>query len=430
MARVHRADFAGKVRGVQETPQGGVRVPAAVARQGVQTYSDGEGNTWNELRPAEEVFAPASLASFRDAPVTVAHPPGLVTGDTWRGVAVGHVGDDAVSEADRLVTTTLVIQDAATVARVRSGELCETSAGYTCDLDETPGVYDGIPYKRIQRSIVANHVGLGAAGWARGGREMALRMDGADVVVPCGVPATAPGLPTSGSVSAPRNDSAGSPAKDHPMKTLKIKGREYRADAEADMVEAQKKVDEMEGELSASVDKGAEVDAKLEAASKALIEAAQTVAALQVQLAAAKAPADPKPVTEDDVPEAIQDSIVSKRGALLSTARTVLPAEVKLDGLKASEIRAKVVAHTMPTVKLDGLDGKTVEGMYLAVTTRAGEQAQKRTDGNNALASVLLPTSDQSAHVTREDGAAARPSASLQKKLIDQGAQPLNAKVS
>ncbi len=418
MARVHRADFAGRVRGITETPQGGVRVPAAMTRVGVLPYEDAAGNRWRELRPADEVFAVDSLATLRDAPVTVLHPAGLVTRDTWDDVSVGHNGGGATVESDRLVVTDgLVVQSADAVARVRSGELCETSAGYTCDLDETPGVdpVDG-PYDKIQRRIRYNHIALGPEGWARGGREMALRMDGVSVEVDA--PALAPLAPS-------RNDSAGSPAKDNTRMKIRIKGRDYRADAEAEMVEAQKKVDEMAGELSTATDKGAEVDAKLEAASKALIEAAQTVAALQVQLAAAKAPAAPAPIAEDDVPEAVQDSIAAKRGALLSIARTVLPAEEKLDGLKASEIRAKVVAHAMPTVKLDGLDAKTVEGMYLAVTTRAGEQAQKRADGNNALAAVLLPSGDQSDAVAREDGAAVDAGTKLQSDLVARGRAPL-----
>lgn len=419
---MHRTDFAGSVRGIVETPQGGVRVPAAIARVGVQTYSDGEGNTWNEYRPAEEVFAPASLASFRDAPVTVSHPAGLVTSSTWRGVAVGHVGDDAVSEADRLVTTTLVIQDAATVARVKSGELCETSAGYTCDLDETPGVYDGIPYRRIQRAILGNHVGLGEQGWARAGREMALRMDGADVAVPCGTPALPPAtdLPA---VTGTRTDS-----KDTAHMKIKIKGREYRADAEAEMVEAQKKVDEMEGESAQHAAANVSIAAELAATKTAMIEIAQKLSALEVKIAAeeaAEAGEKPADVTEDMVPEAIQDSIVAKRGALLTTAKAVLPATVKLDGLKAAEIKRAVVAHVHPTVKLDGLGPDTIEGLYLGATAAHAVQQAKRADGQKTLASVLTPDADQADAVKREDGAPATPAANLQQKLVAQGAAPL-----
>lgn len=415
---MHRTDFAGTVRGIVETPQGGVRVPAALTRVGVLPYEDAAGNRWRELRPADEVFDADSLATLRDAPVTVLHPPGLVTGDTWDEVAVGHNAGPVSTEADRLVVTDgLVVQSAPAAARVRSGELCETSAGYTCDLDETPGVdpVDG-PYDKIQRRIRYNHVALGPQGWARGGREMALRMDGAAV--------EATELPA---VTGTRTDSAGGPAKDtRTMKTIKIKGQTFRLDADDEMVAAQKKADEMEGELASAVDKSAEVDAKLEAASKALIEAAQTVAALQVQLSAAKAPAEAKPVSEDDVPEAVQDSIVAKRGALLASAKAVLPAEVKLDGLPAAEIRRQVVAHAMPTIKLDGLDEKIVGGMFLAVTASADAQKAQRADSQKALAGVVTPTAEQAAAVAREDGAPVNHTRNLQSRFEKLGQDPLS----
>lgn len=418
---MHRTDFAGTVRGIVETPQGGVRVPAAITRTGVLPYEDAAGNRWRELRPADEVFDADSLATLRDAPVTVLHPPGLVTGDTWDAVAVGHNAGPVSTEENRLVVTEgLVVQSAPAAARVRSGELCETSAGYTCDLDETPGVdpVDG-PYDKIQRTIRYNHVALGPKGWARGGREMALRMDGAAV--------EATELPA---VTGTRTDSAGGPAKDTRMKTIKIKGQTYRLDADDEMVAAQKKADEMEGELASAVDKSAEVDAKLEAASKALIEAAQTVAALQVQLSAAKAPAEAKPVSEDDVPEAVQDSIVAKRGALLASAKAVLPTTVKLDGLPAAEIRRQVVAHAMPTIKLDGLDEKTVGGMFLAVTASADAQKAQRADSQKALAGVAAPSTEQAAAVAREDGAPVDAGAKLQSDIVARGRAPLTPKAS
>lgn len=397
---MHRTDFAGAVRGIVETPQGGVRVPAALTRVGVLPYEDAAGNRWRELRPADEVFAADSLATLRDAPVTVLHPPGLVTGDTWDAVAVGHNAGPVSTEADRLVVTDgLVVQSGEAAARVRSGELCETSAGYTCDLDETPGVdpVDG-PYDKIQRTIRYNHVALGPQGWARGGREMALRLDGA------AVEATA--LPAV----------TGTDSKDNTrMIILKFKGRTFRADDAAEMAEAQKTVDALEGEVTAATDKTAEVDAKLEAASKALIEAAQTVASLQVQLAAAKAP-EAKPVAEDDVPEAVQDSIAQKRLALRDRASAVLPSTVKLDGLTAAEIRAKTIAHALPAVKLDGLDAKTVAGMFHAVTEAAVVQRAQRDDSQKALADVATPTAEQADAVKREDGTTTSPAATLQDR--------------
>ena len=427
MARVARTDFAGTVRGIVETPQGGVRVPAVLTRTGVLPYADAAGNRWRELRPADEVFAEDSLATLRDAPVTELHPPGLVTRDTWDQVAVGHNSGGARVEGDHLVVTDgLVVQSAPVVAKVVSGELCETSAGYTCDLDETPGVYEGEAYDKVQRRIRYNHIALGPAGWARGGREMALRMDGAVETAAAPIPEALSADPGT----ATRSDSAGGPAKDNPtMKTLKLKGRTFRLDDVAEMAEAQKTADAMEGEVSTHAAANASISGELSATKTALIEVTKKLAALEVQIAAeekAEAPA----VTEDDVPEAVQDSIVAKRGVLLSTAKSVLPTTVKLDGLKAAEIKRAVVTHVHPTIKLDGLGADTIEGLYLGATAAHASQAAKRTDSQRALADVAAPSSDQADAAKREDSAAANHSTTLQDRLIKRGQTPLTTKAS
>lgn len=406
-------------------------MPAVLTRVGVFTYQDSNGETWGELRPAEEVFAPESLATLRDAPVTEGHPPALVTRETWDDVAIGHNGGVAAPEGDRFVVTDgLVVQSAPAVAKILSGELCETSCGYTCDLEESPGVYDGLPYTRVQRGIRYNHVALGREGWARGGADMALRMDGAAVEV--GPPSLVPPLPTTpsaASAATARNDAAGAPAKDPPMKILKIKGRTFRLDDEAEMAEAQKTADAQGEEVTSQASANASVSAELAATKMALVELAQKLSALEVKIAAEEASDQtPAAVTEDMVPEAIQDSIVAKRGALLVTARALLPKETKLDGLKAGEIKKLVVARAHPTVKLDGLGNDTIDGMYLATTAKAAEQDARRDDGQNALSRVLTPGAEQSGNVAREDGEPENPSVVLQRKLEERGKAPLTTK--
>ena len=105
MARVQRFDV-GSVRGVVRTPQGGLRVPAAVTRTGVFRYVDVNGREVREYRPADEVFAPESLATLRGAPVTDLHPTEPVTAATWSALAKGHVCDSIVPEGEFVVTET------------------------------------------------------------------------------------------------------------------------------------------------------------------------------------------------------------------------------------------------------------------------------------------------------------------------------------
>ena len=416
MQRVHRTDFAGRVRGIVETPQGGVRVPAAITRVGVLSYEDGNGKRWRELRPASEVFSTDSLATLRDAPVTELHPPELVTRDNWDRYAIGHNGADARVEDDRLVTTDgLVVQSGPSAEKIRRGDLAETSAGYTCDLDETPGTdpVEG-PYDKVQRAIRYNHIALGPEGWARGGREMALRMDGAAVHVP-----------DDGTVQ--RNDGAARAAKGAPMRILKIMGKAFRADDEKELAEAQKTVDGMEADQKKTDAENSSLEAKVEALSNTLLEATKEMMGLKVELAAKKSTepdGDEAVVTEEQVPEAVQDSIFAKRLALVEGARAVLGADVKLDGLAPAAIRAQVLAKAMPNVRVDSLDKKVLDGMFTAVVETAKAAQTKRADGNAKVADVLTPA-ERGAPTERGDGKSVNHTDSLQQKLVERGRNPL-----
>lgn len=179
-----RYDAGGTLGEVQRTSTGGIVVPAALTRVGVFAYRQSDGSVRRELRCPEEVYAADSLASLADVPVTEDHPPELVTPSNVRRYARGHARTDAHPEhATGLVTGTLVIQDADTIARIDSGALRETSLGYSMDLDPTPGTYRGQAYDAVQRNIRYNHVALGPVGWGRAGREVALRLDAGDAVM-------------------------------------------------------------------------------------------------------------------------------------------------------------------------------------------------------------------------------------------------------
>ncbi len=390
-----RLDTAAPLRRVVETPQGGLRVEAAVARAGVLRYRDTAGKEWAELVPAEELGAEPSLATLHGATVTDLHPEGLVTADTYRAVAVGHVHDDARVEGGYLVAT-LTVNDAAECARIRSGERKDTSAGYVCDLDETPGVFEGESYQRVQRNRQYNHVGLGPSGWGRAGSDVGLRLDGGAVAV--------------------RVDA---PAGDPTMKKIKIRGVEFRLDGEDKALDDKKLA--MAQDAVDSMEKKADADgAELAAVKDALMKALQTVAGLEAKMAAASA-ATPEPVTEDMVPEAVQDSIAAKRGALLGAARAVLGADVKLDGLKADEIRRQVVAKALPTVKLDGLSVDTVLGMFEAVTATAATRNDSLAAAN-ALANGRDP---QNPAAVKTDGDE-DPAAALRRRTYERSHAPIS----
>lgn len=341
--RVHRQDFAGSTSKVTRTPQGGLRLDAAITRVGVLTYTDTNGKTWREYKPEEEVFKADSLATLDGAPVTELHPEKLVDGANWKAVSVGHLVGAPRRDGD-FVVAPIAVQDAGTAGRVEARELHDVSAGYTCRIDWTAGITpDGDPYDAVQRDIVYNHAALGPEGWGRAGTEVSLRLNGAAVQV-------------RGDSPAPRSTMT---------KKLKIKGREFKLDADDEIAKAQDAVGELE----------AAQESELGAVKDALMEALKKVASLEAKIAVEEA-AEAKPVTEDMVPDEVADALASKRLALRQRAAKVLGADVKLDGLTAAAIHKLVVAKALPSVKLDSLDAKIVEGMFVAATDGASDTAR------------------------------------------------------
>lgn len=178
MARVDRFDFGARLRADKRTEQGGARVPARLSRIGVQEYRDSTGKTLREYRPPGAVFDPASLKTFETATLTDGHPQ-EVTPENWRSHAVGFVLNPHV-DSQRYVGADLVIQDAATLKKIDSGDLVELSCGYSCTLVMGEGVSpEGEHYDAKQTELRINHIALLPVGAARGGPAVKLHLDSA-----------------------------------------------------------------------------------------------------------------------------------------------------------------------------------------------------------------------------------------------------------
>lgn len=231
---VHRFDDGeeySRLGKCERTQLGGARIKARLTRTGILTYRDKQTGEVlrRELRLPEEVFNADSLATLESAPVIdIRDHVELVTPETYRKVALGTVR--AVRKDGEYVESELFVQDAATLDAIDRGERTEISCGYTCRLDETPGVYEGEPYDAVQRHIRYNHVALCPPNRGRAGPEVGLRLD------------------------------ANSQQKEKPMadKVIKLDGKEYQYGSEAhfDKIEAmhkaelaalQKRLDEADG---------------------------------------------------------------------------------------------------------------------------------------------------------------------------------------
>ncbi|MHC2797178.1 hypothetical protein ACVINZ_006190 [Mesorhizobium jarvisii] len=152
------------VAGTRQTADGYLVATARAVRTGIQLYTGHEvGKPGQDVvrvyRAADQVFAPDSLQSFSHAPITVDHPEEGVSAENWKALSVGEVST-AAKQDGQWVILPLILKDAAAIKSVMDGKR-ELSAGYTCDLDFTPGVTaDGEPYDAQQRSIKINHLAL------------------------------------------------------------------------------------------------------------------------------------------------------------------------------------------------------------------------------------------------------------------------------
>ena len=143
-----------------------------VTSTGIFEYTNPDGSIRRELRLPEEVFDPASLASYKGKPVILTHEAGVVDKKNVDREHIGTILSNGYQDGDN-VRAEIVIHE--TDLMKRSG-LRELSLGYSLDLDETPGVWNGQPYDAIQRNIRINHLAL--VDKARAGEKARLNIDG------------------------------------------------------------------------------------------------------------------------------------------------------------------------------------------------------------------------------------------------------------
>ena len=173
---VTRQDFGAELSEPVRTPEGFWHVEARLTRSGIFRYSDGKGNTRIEWRPPEEVAKAVPLMA--GMPFTVKHPPDLLDSKSFKDHMVGTVLSAKFD--GEWVYGKSVIHDEDAVNRMRDEGLRQTSQGYKCRLEFTPGVTpDGIRYDAIQRDIVPNHQSAVAKG--RAGSHGRIRLDGASI---------------------------------------------------------------------------------------------------------------------------------------------------------------------------------------------------------------------------------------------------------
>lgn len=160
---------------VRETPEGYLRGDAVVTRAGVFVYREPDGTIRRELRHPDDVFHPDSLATLPMLPITLNHPSFKVDATNVRDVQVGATGETISRDDDHIISRVSVMA-ADAIAAVKRGKQ-ELSLGYTLELEDVQGEYEGQRYDARQRNIRYNHLAI--VDQARAGKAARLNLDGA-----------------------------------------------------------------------------------------------------------------------------------------------------------------------------------------------------------------------------------------------------------
>ena len=160
-----------------KTPEGYlICLGVPIARTGRQKYLSGElgiedsapDKTIDVIRVEDEVFSPATVASFEGKPVTDDHPMESVDTGNIQAYSCGHaqnVRRGTGSDSDLLIAD-LFITDKRLIDEITNGRR-EVSCGYDCEYAQDD---DGKVY---QRAIRGNHVAVVSAG--RAGHRVAIK---------------------------------------------------------------------------------------------------------------------------------------------------------------------------------------------------------------------------------------------------------------
>lgn len=328
------------IGGVRTTRDGYLVAEARIARTGVQTYRAGElglkdraaGEVVRVFRPADEVFAPDSMASLAHRPVTMDHPAENVEAKNWRKYAVGQTGGEVARDGD-FVKVPLALMDAAAIDAVQAGKR-ELSVGYSCTLDFTAGVTDsGEPYDAVQRGIRGNH--LAVCDIARGGSMLRI----------------------------------GDKEKTMTTKTITFDGLPVEVTDAAEAV-----INKLTGVVTALETRAVDAEKQVGTLTAEAQAKDGKIAALEADLADARDPAK-------------LAAKVQARAALVDAAKKLAPSLTIADSMADAEIRRAAVAVRLGDKAKDMADA-AIEGAFAALTP-AGPDPLAQAIGDSANAPAI-----------------------------------------
>jgi len=160
---------------VKKTEEGYLKGEAIVSRSGVFKYRNLDGTERLELRHPDDIFTIDSLDTLKAIPITNDHPAVLVNSENIGSLAVGLTGE-TVKVDDEALIASINITHKDGIEAINRGKK-ELSLGYTLDVIEEIGTYNGEKYTHRQTNVKYNHLALVEK--ARAGRSARINIDGA-----------------------------------------------------------------------------------------------------------------------------------------------------------------------------------------------------------------------------------------------------------
>lgn len=389
------------------TPEGYLIDHPILTRVGIFEYKNPDGSIRRELRLPEEVFAPESLASYKGKPVILTHEAGMIDSDNVQQEQIGTILSEGTQDGDN-VRAQIIIHD----ARKLDYGLRELSLGYSLDLEEVPGEWQGQPYDAIQRNIRVNHLALVEK--ARAGDSARLNIDGEDTQAEKGGNTMSkrkdgltpeeiaqlveeykkrkeqrmlnnqPAADAEGEEDTPENQDEGEETAADPVQ--EVKENRDRRDAAGDcetMDEANGMIAQQDSDIQKLLDFIAQLQAKIDF-DEASSEETNTDEEGDPQPEAA--PAEEK--KEESLNMDSIDAIVSQKIELIR-----LGDKLHMDGIetmKPMDAKKAIIKKVNPNIRLDGKDKAYIDAMYditkESIGRRKGvdyqrQQMQMRGDG-------------------------------------------------
>ena len=363
------------------TPEGYLIDHPILTRVGIFEYKNPDGSIRRELRLPEEVFAPESLASYKGKPVILTHEAGMIDSDNVQQEQIGTILSEGMQDGDN-VRAQIIIHD----ARKLDYGLRELSLGYSLDLEEVPGEWQGQPYDAIQRNIRVNHLALVEK--ARAGDSARLNIDGEDTQAEKGGNTMSkrkdgltpeeiaqlveeykkrkeqrmlnnqPTADAEGEEDTPENQDEGEETAADPVQ--EVKENRDRRDAAGDcetMDEANGMIAQQDSDIQKLLDFIAQLQAKIDF-DEASSEETNTDEEGDPQPEAA--PAEEK--KEESLNMDSIDAIVSQKIELIR-----LGDKLHMDGIetmKPMDAKKAIIKKVNPNIRLDGKDKAYIDAMY------------------------------------------------------------------